>query len=292
VIGGGDPENDDPTLNTIGAKTVNEGQILPINLSASDTDGDVLTFSASGLSSSFMTLTNNGDNTAMLRIAPVYEHAGNYTISVGDGNGGLDSETVQITVQNVVQDSDSDGIENPDDNCPTNSNGGQGDQDSDNTGDACDNKYYVNFGASGTLMDDGGNAWLVRTATADNGSINTVTTTSYTGITNPPLCQKVIQARSGNSGRDLNFSLGNLPSGNYSLKLYFMETESTSSRRGEFDIYVEGSRKANNYEPSDEGLRVAHMETVSSSVSDGTLNLELREENGIPSICAVEITRS
>jgi hypothetical protein len=287
-------ENEEPTLSAIGTKSVDEGQTLPITMTASDDDGDVLAFSASGLTSSFMTLTDNGNNTALLNVQPGYAHAGSYTvsISVGDGNGGVDAETFQINVQNVLQDSDGDSVENAVDNCPGNTNSDQEDQDSDGTGDVCDNKYYVNFGASSTITDDGGNAWLVRTATASSGSIVTVTTATYSGITNPPLCNKVIQARSGNNGKDINFSMSNMPSGTYTLKLYFMETEASNNRHGEFDIRLEGTKKVDSFEPDDEGELVAHTETISGSVTDGTLNLQLDRQGGIPSICAVEITRS
>jgi hypothetical protein len=254
----------------------------------------VLTFSASGLNSAFMTFTDNGDNTAMLRIAPDYAHAGTYTvsISVGDGAGGVDAETVSITVQNVVQDGDGDGIENPVDNCPSDANAGQDDQDTDGVGDACDNKYYVNFGASGTLTDSNGNVWRIGSASASGGSISTVTVASYSGVTNPAVCATVIQSRSGNTGKDLNFSMSNLPNGTYSLKLYFMETESNSSRQGQFDIMLEGSDRVTNYEPVDNGLNVADTVTVSRQVTDGTLNLKLDRDDGIPSICGVEISRS
>jgi hypothetical protein len=133
---------------------------------------------------------------------------------------------------------------------------------------------------------------MVGSVTASGGSVNVVNPTTYTGITNPAVCATVAQARSGNSGKDLNFSLGGMPSGTYTFKIYFMETEAFSSRRGEFDIDVEGTRKRNNYEPQDEGLRVAHTVTVSHTITDGTINLQLDREDGIPSICGMEITRS
>jgi hypothetical protein len=281
-------------MSSIGNRSINEGQIVTINLSASDPDGDTLIYGLSGSTGGFVTLTDAGDGTATLRLAPGYDRAGSYaiSISVGDGNGGLDVENLTITVANVVQDADADGVEDFEDNCPANANAGQEDMDGDGIGKACDRNFYINFGAAGSINDSAGNNWMVGTVTASSGSINIVNTTTYTGVTNPAVCSTVAQARSGTNGRDLNFSIGGMPSGTYTFKIYFMETESTSSRRGEFDIDVEGTRKVNNFSPQDEGLRVAHTVTLSHSVTDGTINLQLDREGGIPSLCAVEITRN
>ncbi|MBI4440421.1 hypothetical protein HY638_05600, partial [Candidatus Woesearchaeota archaeon] len=80
--------NHDPVLNQIANITVTEGETVSIQPSASDSDGDSLTFGF----------------TAPLNAAGIWNtdftDAGVYTttISVSDGNGGSDSQTVSITV--------------------------------------------------------------------------------------------------------------------------------------------------------------------------------------------------
>jgi hypothetical protein len=281
-------------MNTIDPINVNEGQSQTVNITASDPEGDSLIYSISGTTGSFIALAGKTDGTAVLTVTPGYDQAGSYTvsISVGDGKGGLDVQTVVITVVNVVYDTDGDGIENPVDNCPSVSNAGQEDRDTDGSGNACDSTHYYNFGASSSIGDSAGNTWGVGSLTSSGGSIQVVNTATHSGINNPDVCATNAQSRSGITGKDLNFSLTGMPSGSYTLDLYFMESESSSWRQGEFDIELEGSRKRNNYEPISAGLNVAHIVTISGTVSDGTLNLVLDRESGIPSLCGVKIVQS
>ena len=90
-----------PVLAVIGNQTVAEGETLTVPLSASDPDGDGLTFSTSGLPS-FATLTDNGDGTGSLDVAPGFDDGGTFTITVtvtDDGTPVLsDSETFDLTV--------------------------------------------------------------------------------------------------------------------------------------------------------------------------------------------------
>lgn len=99
------PINDAPVLSAIGSQSVNEGATKTIILSASDVDsGDVLTFAATGLPV-FAALTNNGNRSASLSLAPDYSAAGNYSITVTVTDNGSPSltasQTVTLTVINV-----------------------------------------------------------------------------------------------------------------------------------------------------------------------------------------------
>ena len=84
-----------PVLAVIGDQRVAEGGTLRLELGASDADGDDLTYSVSGHppASSLSENTFTWD--------PTHEQAGEYevTFTVSDGQGGTDSETITITVE-------------------------------------------------------------------------------------------------------------------------------------------------------------------------------------------------
>jgi hypothetical protein len=89
--------NTAPVLAAIGNKSVNENQLLQFTVNATDAESDILTYSVSGLPSaaSFVGQT--------FTWTPSYSQAGSYnvTFNVNDGNGGTDSETITITVNNI-----------------------------------------------------------------------------------------------------------------------------------------------------------------------------------------------
>ncbi|MBI5192271.1 MAG: tandem-95 repeat protein, partial [Nitrospirae bacterium] len=90
--------NQPPVLNTIGAKSVNEGGNLNFTISGSDPDGDPITYSATGLPSgaTFNTSTQVFDWT------PTYSQSGSYNVTFTVSDGLLSaSEVVTITVNNV-----------------------------------------------------------------------------------------------------------------------------------------------------------------------------------------------
>jgi len=91
--------NQAPVLETIGNQSVDENVALTFTLSATDADGDTLTYSATDLPSG-ATLNSS---TGAFSWTPDYSQAGSYslTFSVNDGNGGTASETIIITVNNV-----------------------------------------------------------------------------------------------------------------------------------------------------------------------------------------------
>jgi len=91
-----------PSMASISNVTLSENASDVINLGASDTNGsDVLTWSATGLPA-FATLNGNG-NTATINLNPGFSDAGTYhvTVSVNDGNGGIDQKSFDLTVNDV-----------------------------------------------------------------------------------------------------------------------------------------------------------------------------------------------
>ncbi|MDX2505040.1 MAG: matrixin family metalloprotease, partial [Gammaproteobacteria bacterium] len=110
-----DTVNQAPVLGTIGDQIIIEGQVLNLNLSASDADNDTITFNATGLPS-FVTLTDNGGGTAALDIMPAIGDAGVYPVTIKVTDDGLPSlsheELINITVEAL--DSDGDGLSNYD----------------------------------------------------------------------------------------------------------------------------------------------------------------------------------
>jgi len=90
-----------PVLASIGNKTVNEGQLLSFTISATDADGDTLTYSASSLPSG----ATFNSSTKTFTWTPSYRQAGSYSsvnFTVSDSKAN-DSETITITVNNVFQ---------------------------------------------------------------------------------------------------------------------------------------------------------------------------------------------
>lgn len=95
-------QNQAPILDPIGNKTINEGETLTFALSATDADGDALTYSASNLP----TGADFSPVTGIFTWTPAYNQAGNYAdveFSVMD-NGTpmqLDTELIAITVGDI-----------------------------------------------------------------------------------------------------------------------------------------------------------------------------------------------
>jgi hypothetical protein len=96
--------NRSPVLAAIASQQVNEGETLVVPVTASDPDGDALSFSAPGLPG-FGTLSDNGDGSGSLQFTPGFSDAGSYTITVVVNDGGTpslsDTTTFQLTVAQV-----------------------------------------------------------------------------------------------------------------------------------------------------------------------------------------------
>ncbi len=91
-----------PTITAPPTATVNEGQLLTFTVSASDGDNDPLTLTAVSLPSG-ATFLDNGNGTGAFSWTPNFTQAGSFTVvfNVSDGNGGTNSATTVITVDNV-----------------------------------------------------------------------------------------------------------------------------------------------------------------------------------------------
>ncbi|RME78393.1 hypothetical protein D6774_01360, partial [Candidatus Woesearchaeota archaeon] len=89
-------QNNAPVLEPIGDKQVDEGATLSFQVSATDADGDALTYTASGVPA-FATFTGQ-----TFTAQPGFFDAGTYTITftVSDGKA-TDSETITLSVNNV-----------------------------------------------------------------------------------------------------------------------------------------------------------------------------------------------
>jgi beta propeller repeat protein len=97
------PSNQAPILNPIGNKTVNEGELLEFTISATDTDGDNLTYSAINLPQGATFNTQ----TATFTWTPSFSQAGNFEnieFTVTDDGNPIeqDSELITITVEDVT----------------------------------------------------------------------------------------------------------------------------------------------------------------------------------------------
>ena len=94
--------NTPPVLDAVGDQALAEADTLDVGISATDGDGDPLTFTLSG-EPSFAALTDHGDGTATLTLAPGFDDAGSYTgvtVTVSDSSA-QDSETFTTTVTDV-----------------------------------------------------------------------------------------------------------------------------------------------------------------------------------------------
>jgi hypothetical protein len=96
------PVNKVPVLNTIGAKSGTETNLLSFTISATDGDqNDTLRYSATNLPVG----AELNSTTGAFTWTPNYIQSGSHsvTFSVSDGNGGTDSEVVTITISNTNQ---------------------------------------------------------------------------------------------------------------------------------------------------------------------------------------------
>jgi hypothetical protein len=92
-----------PTLANIGDQTVRQGQAVTVNITANDTPGDILRLSLAS-APAFVTLSDNGNGTGVVRIAPSLTdtQSGRVTVTVTDQGGLTATTSFNVTVQRAV----------------------------------------------------------------------------------------------------------------------------------------------------------------------------------------------
>ena len=94
-----EPSNNAPVLTSVGNKSVDEGSLLEFTVSATDTDGDSLVYSASGIP----TGGSFNASTKTFSWAPAYDKSGTYSVTFTVTDGSVsDSETITITVVDIT----------------------------------------------------------------------------------------------------------------------------------------------------------------------------------------------
>ena len=94
--------NDAPTFTSTAVTTVDEDSVYSYTITVSDEDGDTATITAPTLPT-WLSITDNGDNTATLTGTPLNDHVGNnsVTIRASDSNGGTTDQSFVIVVSNT-----------------------------------------------------------------------------------------------------------------------------------------------------------------------------------------------
>jgi hypothetical protein len=94
--------NTAPTIDAISDQTVVTGETVTVPVTGSDTDGDVLTLTKTS-GPAFVTLTDAGDGTGALEIAPTAADAGTYTVEVtADDGTDTAAASFQLTVDTAT----------------------------------------------------------------------------------------------------------------------------------------------------------------------------------------------
>jgi hypothetical protein len=103
--------NTAPMLNTIGYQGLTEGDNVTVAITATDAEGDKLSFSVAGLPA-FAGFTDNHDGTATLTLSPGLGDASlnAMTVTVSDDGVPVFSDEEMFDIEVAVLDSDADGI--------------------------------------------------------------------------------------------------------------------------------------------------------------------------------------
>jgi hypothetical protein len=263
------PSNLAPILATIANQTVTAGTTKQVILTASDTNGNQVAFSATNLPS-YATLVDNQNGTATLTLAPTTSHvgSGSFTITVTDNGGPVltDSQVVNFTVV-----------------APT------------PPVTAGQVVYRVNAGG-GTIA--GSPAWSADSAYTNASAAKSKTLSYSTAInlthasipvgTPEAIFKTERYDETGGTPMEYNFAV---TPGQYEVRLYFAETYSSTSAVGKrlFDVMIEGATVLDNY---DVFAEVGKNKGVMKSFiirADSNIDIDFAHVTQNPSIRGIEI---
>lgn len=134
------PVNDAPVISAIAGQAVEELSPFSFAVQVTDPDdannGTDLVWSLDTAPTG-MTIGSTG----VISWTPGQNTAGNYPVTVRAADGGEDgaaADTESFSIEVTLQDADTDGVADYEDNCPANANADQADLDGDNIGNVCD----------------------------------------------------------------------------------------------------------------------------------------------------------
>ncbi|MFC5368856.1 malectin domain-containing carbohydrate-binding protein [Salinirubrum litoreum] len=265
--GGG---NTAPTVQSIADQTVTEGESATVGVSASDADGDALTLSKTS-GPAFVTLTDDGDGTGSLDVAPQSGDAGTYTVEVtADDGTDATTESFQLTVEAATGGTVVAAV----------NAGGSDYTASDGTTYVADSNFDGSFG---------------------NSQGTTETTLEIADTDDDPLYQ------TERYGDPLTYSVP-VEDGTYEVTLKFAEIYHTSETDGSgdddgggdgevgdrvFDVSIEGQQVLTDYDIyAEAGGLTAVDETVTVEVTDGTLNIDMPASQDFAKLSAFKIVEA
>jgi hypothetical protein len=95
-------QNQTPVLDSIGPKTVDEGDTLQFRIHSTDPDGDSIILSLVGIVPLHSSFVDSGNGAGSFTFTPDYTQSGTYNVTFVASDGSLaDSEVVEITVNHI-----------------------------------------------------------------------------------------------------------------------------------------------------------------------------------------------
>lgn len=260
-----------PVLSAIADISMSVEDSVVVALSATDANGDVIELAATGLPS-FATLSDNGNGTGTILLAPGLADAGVYTITVTATDSGVpalsDSEPFVVTVSpNVV--------------------GGTV-------------VYRVNAGGPSVAGDP---SWTVDSSSQPSSLSNAPAAVSFTYSTSNPISLSHPSIPAGtpaslfqterwdsSSGAEMAWAFAVNP-GTYEVRLYFADIYSGTQAVGArvFDVSIEGSLVLDNYDIYAEVGGYTGVVKSFVVTSDASLDIAFGHVVENPAIKAIEI---